>query len=138
MFDQAAAQRAAQRVIAAAPRIEGGDGSEYVIDVKQLVTEIMIAGQPDAAVIPAYDHVTAASARFWIKLPSQLPGAADPGLYMVFLAHQGGVGVAIYTGDGEHVATGIIGAEFAWHLGMAACSASQEAKRLEDGAEARL
>ena len=137
MFDQAAAQRAAQRVIAAAPRIEGGDGSEYVVDVKKLVTEIVAAGQPESLVIPAYDDVTAASARYWIKLPSTTPDSADPGIYMIFLAHKGGVGAAVYSGDGQRICTGIIGPEFAWHLGMAACSASQEAARQGSAVEAR-
>lgn len=137
MFDQAAAKRAAQQVIAAAPVIEGGAGNEIAINVKELVSEIVAAGNPDAAVIPAYDPVTAASARFWVKLPDKDGLNEDPGVYMILLAHKGAVGVGLYTGDGEHVSTGIVGPEFAWHLGMAACSASQEAKRLEEATEAR-
>jgi hypothetical protein len=138
MFDESAAKRAAQRVIAAAPVIEGGAGNEIAINVKELVSEIVAAGNPNAAVIPAYDEVTAASARFWVKLPSNDGPDEDPGVYMILLAHKGAVGIGLYTGDGKHISTGLVGPEFAWHLGMAACSASQESKRLaEEPAEVR-
>jgi hypothetical protein len=131
MFDQAAAQRAAQQVIAAAPVIEGGSGNEIAINVKELVAAIIAAGNPDAAIVPAYDHTTAMSA--WHRL--EIPEHGTQGAKLNARAHKGSVAIVIYDGDGRRVVNGFIGPEFAWHLGMALCSASQESARLNNMAE---
>lgn len=133
MFDQAAAQRAAQRVIAAAPRIEGGDGNELVINIKNLVAEIVAAGQPDAAVVPAYDATLASTARYRLEAPDENGRAPE----MTILAHRDMVGVAVFARDGQVLTAGAVGSSYAWHLGMALCSASQDSARQGSTVEAR-
>lgn len=124
MFDQDAAQRAAREVLAAAPRIEGGDGTELVISIRSLVDAIVAAGNPDALVIPPYDPETAPDARFRIEQPT----SDNPGATVGIVVHPGAVALPVYSGDGKVLVSGFIGHEFAWHLGLALCSAAQESK----------
>ena len=125
MFNQDAAQRAARDMLAEAPRIEGGDGTELVISIKDLVNAIMAAGNPDALAIPAYDPELALAARYRLEQPTD----ANPGAYLVPIAHKGAVGITIRNGADEILTSGLIGPEFIWHLGLALCSVAQESQR---------
>jgi hypothetical protein len=125
MFDQDAAQRAATEILASAPRLEGGDGTEIVIPIKALVEAIMAAGNPDGLIVPAYDEALAAEARYRIEQPTK----DNPGASMTILAHDEAVALVIRDGRGEQLSAGFVGPDFAWHLGLALCSASQETRR---------
>jgi len=134
MFDQLAAQRAAAEVLAAAPRIEGGQGDEIVFPLRQLVDEIIRAGQPESLVIPAYDPETGATARYRLHTPTE----EDPGSTVSLQPHPGTVGITIRDGQGDILVTGFAGRDFAWHLGMALCSVAQESDRLAEQAQAEV
>ena len=125
MFDQAAAQSAAAAVLASAPRIEGGSGTELAISVKELVTAIVTAGNPDALVIPAYDEALAPNSAYRIEPDTE----ANPGATMGVQAHPGAVSMPVRAGDGTMLTAGMTGPDFAWNLGLALCAAAQEARR---------
>lgn len=124
MFDQDAAQRAARDMLAAAPRIEGGDGTELVISIKDLVNAIVTAGNPDALVVPAYDPELA-DARYRLEQPTK----DNPGANMSIIPHDEAVALIVRDGDGTQLVAGFVGSDFAWHLGVALCSGAQETRR---------
>lgn len=134
MFNQAAAQRVAAEIIAAAPTIEGGDGSELVVNIKELVDEIMKAGDPDGLVIPPYDPILGPDARYRLEQPNAVNEAGTTMGIVPLRGHA--VSVTIYSGSKTPITAGMIAAERAYQLGLALCSAAQESQRQHDEARA--
>ena len=134
MFDRLAAQRAAAEVLAAAPRIEGGQGNEIVFPLRQLVDEIVRAGQPESLVIPAYDPETGSTARYRLFMPTE----TDPGDTVEMRPFAGTIGITIRDAQGNARVTGFSTPEFVWHLCMALLSVAQESHRLAAEADAEV
>lgn len=133
MFNQAAAQRAAAEMLDAAPRIEGGDGSELVLSVKALVDAIMKAGNPDGLVVPPYDQALAPEARYRLEEPTKVN---EEGTTLGIIALTGSVSVTVYSGKKVPITTGLVNPERVWLLSLALASAAQESQRLSSEARA--
>lgn len=120
-------------MLAAAPRIEGGTGTELALSVKDLVAAIVTAGNPDALHIPAYDQFLAPEARYRLEQPTAV---GERGRTVSIVARPGVVELTTYGETGEPEAVGLISSEAAWQLGLATCSASQESRRLHTEVQA--
>lgn len=131
MFDQRAAQNAARSVLAQAPVIEGGDGSQLAVPIKALVDAIVTTGNPDALIIPTYDPELAMAARYRLGQDTDEGG---PGATMSMTAHAGTVAIAVHSGGHQVLAAGMVGADAMWLLGLAACSAAQASRDMKEGA----